>query len=156
MSKDVYDYLAKESVSDLTITHLDASTSSSAVDRTNVTYWGGPITLSRVIEASRTYPHGFPIPEASSIKTMAIANAASDTLKPDSPGLYQIVAVFSSVDVTVQLVDGTSVASIATAAAGVPFYPPSPLIITPTLYLQISNASGGEAAVGIPYHTVGL
>ena len=156
MSKDVYDYLAKESVSELTTTNLDASASSTAVDRTNVTFWGGPITLARVIEATRTYAHGLPIPEASAVDIMTIADGATDDLKPTSPGLFQLVSIFSSAAVTLQLVGTGGTTLLGTLSAGAVFINPAPLILSPTLYLQVANASGGEATVSIAYHTVGL
>jgi hypothetical protein len=156
MSKDVYDYLAKESVSELNITNLDAASSSTAVDRTNVTFWGGPITLARVMEATRTYPHGLPIPEASAIDSMSIDDASSDTLKPTSPGIFQIVSIFSSADVSLQLTGTGGTTLLASLSAGAVFLPPYPLKITPTLYLQVANTSGGTANVTVAYHTVGL
>jgi hypothetical protein len=156
MSKDVYDYLAKDLVSELNITNLDASTSSTAVDRTNVTFWGGPITLARVIEATRTYPHGLPIPEASAIDTMNIDDASSDTLKPTSPGIYQIVSIFTTADVSLQLTGTGGTTLLGSLPATNVFLPPAPLMITPTLYLQVANASGGSASVTIAYHTVGM
>lgn len=157
MSKDVYDYLAKESVSELNITNLDSSTSSTAIDRTNVTFWGGPITLARVMEATRTYPHGLPIPEASAVASMSIDDGSSDSLKPDSPGLYQIVSIFTTADVSLQLVGAPAGGTLlATLLGGAVFLPQTPFIITPTLYLQVANASGGSATVTIAYHTLGL
>jgi len=51
----IYDQLAKESFSDLTITQLNAGTSVTAVDQATISYWKGPLTLSRVLEASRKH-----------------------------------------------------------------------------------------------------
>jgi hypothetical protein len=156
MSKDVYDYLAKESVSELTITNLDASASSTSVDRTNVTFWGGPITLARVMEATRTYAHGLPIPEASAVDVMTIADGASDTLKPTDPGLFQLVSIFSSADVSLQLVGTGGTTLLGSLSGGAVFLPQSQFVLSPTLYLQVANSSGGEATVSVAYHTVGL
>jgi len=153
---DIYDLLATQEVNVTTLSQLDGAVKNTIIDRTNTKFWNGPITVYRTIEASRTYPHGHPIPERSSIDVMAIDDASSDSLKPESPGLFHIVSVFSTADVAILLTDGASFSVIGTAAAGVPFLPPSPLIITPTLYLMIQNSSGGSAAVTIPYHTVGL
>ena len=153
---DLYKYLATSQLADVTTEQLNNASKSTYINASNLEFWRGPITVARLMQSTRTYCEGYPIPELSSIKTMAISDAGSDTLKPTSPGLYQIVGVFSSAAVSVQLVDGTSVVDIAAVSAGVPFYFPAPLIITPTMYLQISNASGGAAAVGVPYHTVGV
>ena len=156
MSKDVYDKLAKESVSELTITHLDASTSSSAVDRTNIAYWGGPITLNRVIEASRTYPHGMAIPNESGIESLTIADAGAGSFKPIGSTVIDIVSIVSNEIVSVHLYDSTTSSLVVTLQANTPHVFNPKLVITPSLYLLFSNGSGSEATVTIPYHKVGL
>jgi hypothetical protein len=83
---DVYDLLATQAVSATTLAQLDSSIKNSIIDRTNTKFWNGPITIYRTIEASRTYPHGLPIPELSAVDSMSIEDSQTDTLKPNSPG----------------------------------------------------------------------
>ena len=58
----IYDQLAKEALSELTVTQLNAGSSVTAIDQATVNYWKGPITLARILESSRTYAHGHIIP----------------------------------------------------------------------------------------------
>lgn len=156
MPVDIYDLLASQDVSVTTLTQLDSAIKNTTIDRTNTKFWNGPITVYRTIEASRTYPHGHPIPEASSIEALTVEDGAGGSLKPDSPGLFQVVSIFTTADVSILLTDGATSSLLSTLSAGASFFPPAPLIITPTLYLSIVNSSGGAASVTIPYHTVGL
>jgi hypothetical protein len=156
MPVDIYDLLASQDVSVTTLTQLDSAIKNTTIDRTNTKFWNGPITVYRTIEASRTYPHGHPIPERSSIEALTVEDAASGSFKPDSPGLFQIVSISTTADVVILLTDGATSSLLAAVSSGAVFSPPAPLIITPTLYLSIVNSSGGPASVTIPYHTVGL
>jgi len=156
MPVDIYDLLASQDVSVTTLTQLDSAIKNTTIDRTNTKFWNGPITVYRTIEASRTYPHALPIPERSAVATMALDDGASDVLKPTSPGIYQIVSIFSTADVSLQLTGTGGTTLLGAIVGGNVFLPPSGIKITPTLYLQVANASGGAAAVSIAYHTVGL
>ena len=157
MPVDVYDLLATQAVSATTLAQLDSSIKNSIIDRTNTKFWNGPITIYRTIEASRTYPHGLPIPELSAVDSMSIEDGQDDTLKPDDPGLFQIVSIFSDKDVSLQLTGTGGTTLLGSLSAGGVFLPTGGrLIITPSLYLQVANASGQTATVTIAYHTVGL
>jgi hypothetical protein len=156
MPVDIYDLLASQDVSATTLTQLDSAIKNTSIDRTNTKFWNGPITVYRTIEASRTYPMGNPIPEASAVDIMTIADGATDTLKPTTPGLFQLVSIFSSAAVSLQLVGTGGTTLLSSLSGGAVFLPTYPFILTPTLYLQVANASGGEATVSIAYHTVGL
>jgi hypothetical protein len=156
MPVDIYDLLASQDISVTTLTQLNSAIKNTVIDRTNTKFWNGPITVYRTIEASRTYPHGHPLPEASSVEALTVEDGAIGSLKPDSPSLFQVVSFFSTAAVSIILTDGAQSSLLTALSAGTPFVPPSPLIITPTLYLSIVNNSGEQAAVSIPYHTVGL
>jgi len=124
MSKDVYDYLAKESVSELTITNLDASASSTAVDRTNVAFWGGPITLARVMEATRTYPQGLPIPESGGVSVAFVPAGDSTTIQPPGSEIWRLTGVSLAGEggtstITISYYDGTTEQPIKTGISAV-------------------------------------
>jgi hypothetical protein len=152
----IYDQLAKEPLSDLTITQLNSGSSVTAIDAATLNYWRGPITLHRIAGSSRTYPHGLPIPEASGIESATVADAGSATMKPTGSEIWEIQAIDSTADVMYSLYDGASVVQLVASPSAAPFIPTSPLFLTPTLYLIISNSSGGEATVGLAYHKVSL
>ena len=149
----IYDQLAKESLSDLTVTQLNAGSSVTAVDQATINYWKGPITLARILESSRTYAGGLPIPEASGISSNTIADSANATVKPTGTEIWRIQSINSTADVTVTLFDGTTNALLMTGTSPQIF---ANLFLTSTLYLMIGNASGGEATCNISYHKVSL
>jgi hypothetical protein len=150
----IYDQLAKEQVSELTITQLHSGTKVTAVDSATLDYWRGPITLHRVLSSSRTYANGLPIPEASAVATATVADASVETIKPTGTEIWQVQAIDSNVAVGYALFDGTT--SVPLASGSDAYIPSSPLFLTPTLYLSISNGAGSEATVGLAYHKVSL
>jgi hypothetical protein len=149
----IYDQLAKESLSDLTITQLNSGASVTAVDAATLNYWRGPITLHRIAGSSRTYPHGLPIPEASAVESVTVADSAVGTIKPQGSEIWLIQALSSDAEVSLALFDGTSSVLLF---AGTAFIPTQPVYLTPTLYLSIANGSGGSADVNLAYHKVSL
>jgi hypothetical protein len=152
----LYDYLVTTKISEATVQQLDSSSKSTFVNDSNVNFWRGPITVSKVIDASRTYPHGLPIPEVSSIEALTVANAASGTIKPTGSEIWVVQALDSTAEVLYSLFDGSAAVQLIPAPSATPFIPTSPLFLTSTLYLIIANASGGEATVGMAYHKVSL
>ena len=153
--RSIYEQLTGVKIDDATIEQLDF-TRNTFIDDASIDYWKGIITISKVLDASRTYPHGLAVPGASEVKSATIANGASATMKPTGSEIWMVQALDSSADVVYSLFDGsTSVPLIASASAD-PFLPSSPLFLTPTLYLMIGNGSGGEATVGLAYHKVSL
>lgn len=152
----LYDYLVTTQISEVDIDQLDAAAKNTFINESNIEFWRGPITVSKVIEASRTYPHGLPIPASSSIESETIANGASGSIKPTGSEVWMIQAIDSTEEVGYSLYDGTALVPLTAAATAAPFIPTSPLFLTPTLYLIIGNGSGSEATVGLAYHKVSL
>jgi hypothetical protein len=171
----IYDQLAKESFSDLTITQLNAGTSVTAVDQATINYWKGPLTLSRVLEASRTYAGGvLPIPEASGIETVTVDASGSGIVQPPGSEIWQIQGIQGTGQ------GGTATASIfwfngsvavkidasqPMTASGSTFdysaTPPitgaQPLTLTNSLYLSFAEVGGTYAVeFSIAYHKVSL
>lgn len=150
---DLYDYLVTTQIDEVSIEQLDTATRSTYINKSNIEFWRGPITVSKVIEASRTYPHGLPIPALCGVSTNSIANAATATVKPTGTEIWRIQSIHSSADVTVSLFDGTTNALLMSGSSPQVF---SNLFITPTLYLAMTNGSGGVAVCNISYCKVGL
>lgn len=150
---NLYDYLKTNSVSDTTITQLDSATKSTFINERNIGFWKGPLTVARVIESSRTYAHGLPLPEAGAIIANSIDNGASATVKPTGTELWKVEAISNMADMTVSLFDGSTYCPIQTGTTPGVY---SNLIITPTLYLIIANASGDTAISNVAYSKVGL
>lgn len=149
----IYDQLSKKAISEVTMSLLNSGTGVTAVDRKSIDYWSGPITLSRVLDASRTYPHGLPIPELSTISSNTIADGATAQLKPTGTEIWSIQSIISTADISVSLFDGATNATIHTGTNPQVY---SNLYIDSTLYIVMANGSGDEATCNISYHKVGL
>jgi hypothetical protein len=149
----IYDQLAKESLSEMTLTQLNAGASVTAVDEATINYWRGIITLHRIASSSRTYAAGLPIPEASAVSSNTIADSASASVKPEGTEIWRVQSIHSSADLTVTLFDGTTNAVLMSGSSPQVF---ANLFLTPTLYLVITNGSGDSAVCNVAYHKVGL
>ena len=92
----IYDQLAKESLSDLTVTQLNAGSSVTSVDQATINYWKGPITLARILQSSRTYAGGtLPIPETGTIETLVVTAGGDTTIQPTGTELWRIKAIYA-------------------------------------------------------------
>ena len=118
----IYNQLAKESLSELTVTQLNSGSSVTAVDRATINYWKGPITLSRIVQSSRTYPWGLEIPETGAITTVDVAAGDSDTLQPTGTEIWRIKAIYAiatggTATITMAYTDGASIVPIKVGAS---------------------------------------
>jgi hypothetical protein len=152
--RSIYEQLTGVKVDDATVEQLDF-TRNTFIDDASIDYWKGVITISKVLDASRTYPHGLAVPGASEVESATIANGAAGTMKPTGSEIWMVQALDSNHAVTYALFDGATQVPIAGATAD-PYTPSSPLYLTPTLYLIAANGSGETATVNMAYHKVSL
>jgi len=163
----IYDQLAKESFSDLTITQLNAGTSVTAVDQATINYWKGPLTLSRVLEASRTYAGGtLPIPETGEITTEALGAGSSISFQPSGTEIWQVLGIQITADagtptIKVFLDSGSATCIMHSGSSSTSpgsFFPfEAPFTISNTLYLTVFNLDGANGAIAtLAYSKVGL
>ena len=148
----IYDYLAKKSVAELTIEELNSATKLTNLDPVNIEFWQGVITLNRVLQDSRTFPHGLPIPGTGDVHILTIADGSSSTLAPTGTEIWRVV----NLDVdncSVAFIDGSGNLSPITAGGDTKWVP---LEISADLYLAFSNASGSEQKPSIAYFKVAL
>ena len=174
VNPSIYDQLAKEPLSDLTVTQLNSGSSVTAIDQATIEYWRGPITLARIAQSSRTYAHGLPIPEASVIEVIPILAGESAVIQPSGSEVW-----------TIQGIEGTGVGGAATCSlswydgssevvidAGQSFSsggndfeysttPPitaaQPLTLTNSLYLKIAETGTSVAVIfNVAIHKVSL
>ena len=166
----IYDQLAKESLSDLTVTQLNAGSSVTAVDQATINYWKGPITLARILESSRTYAHGLPIPETGAVTQVAVAGGADSDLQPTGSELWVIKSIFAiatggEATCNVSLYDGSSSVpirvGISVSTSGGPIDLNEtvswPLHVSNSLYLNFAETGGSNAVTFfVAYFKVGL
>jgi len=153
---DIYNLLTGFKIDDATITQLDSATKESFVNEDNADFWRGPIFISKVLEAGRTYPHGLPIPDLSAVNSQVVANGASGTLQPTGTEVWLIESISNTGGtILMQLADGSAVSTIKSLAAGADYQPSAPLYITNSLYLALT-ASSDDCTVTVAYHKVSL
>jgi hypothetical protein len=169
-SPDIYDQLAKEPLSDLTITQLNAGSSVTSIDSATIDYWRGPITLARILESSRTYAGGtLPIPETGAVTQVAVAGGGDGDLQPSGTELWTIKAIFAiasggSATGRLSYYDGSSVVpfntgiSIATSGTIIDLNETTPpLILSNKLYLNFAETGGANSVTFfIAYYKMGL
>jgi hypothetical protein len=152
MATTIYELLTGVKIEDATITQLDSATGRTFVDNQSIEFWQGVLTLSHVMKAARTYPHGLPIPESGAVHIETIANGASATIGPEKTEIW----VIENIDVdncSVAFIDEAGNISPITRDAQAQW---SRFYITRTLKLAFSNASGSEQTPSIAYLKVSL
>ena len=148
----IYDLLAKKPLSQITVSDINTAMARTKTDTASFDFWQGVLMLQAAMTSSRTYGHGLPIPEASNIETQTVADGGTYQLKPTSPEMYEIVSIFSGAT-TLSLTDGSGATPVPMDSNGNLY---SPIIITPTLFLNVDNSSGGSVSVAIAYNKVSL
>lgn len=154
MSKDpsIYDYLAKQNISELTVENLNEMTKVSAIDPSNIEFWSGVITVARAMNESRTFPHGLPIPETMALEVLTIADSSTAPLKPSGDTEIWRIENIDLDNCVGGFYDGVNFSPFPTAA---PFNSP-PFYITAQVYLMFNNGSGGEQTPSVVYSKVAL
>ena len=110
----IYEQLTGVKISDATVSQLDF-TKNTFIDSNSIGWWKGPITISKVMEASRTYAGGtLPIPETGAIEVIALGAGESKTFKPTGTEIWNIKGMFGvatggAATVTLAVTDGTTV-----------------------------------------------
>ena len=169
---DAYDYLATSKVSELTVAQLEQSLENSFLNKSNIEFWKGPITMHRLLEVSRTYPWGIAIPEQSAIFVPDDPAGAGGTLTIRPPGteVWNIKAIRGfgiggSATTTISYEDGTSILNLRVgdtiAQTGTPYdmntNNDGPVVLTNSLYLTIEETGASYGiTVMVAYNKVSL
>jgi len=148
----IYDLLAKQSISDLTVANLNSATKHSAIDPVNIEFWSGVITVARAMEESRTMAHGLPIPESGTVHIETIADSAAATIAPEGTEGWQVLHIHLS-GCSAGLVDGSGNVSPYDASLQRPC---GSLFLSRHMSLAFSNASGSTQTPSIAYFKVAL
>jgi len=154
MRPDIYELLASQQASSTTVTQLNTATKATYIDRSNVEFWAGMITVGRMMRESRTNTGGLPIPETSAIDVLSIADGATEKFG-DTLGDTEIYLVHN-VDLdncSVGYFDDTNVSPITPNGDG---QIQLPLYVTKLTYLIFSNASGSAQTPSLTYSKVSL
>jgi hypothetical protein len=162
----IYDYLTTKTVSAITQAQLNSGSKNTYAVENNIEFWKGPITLHRVLEASRTYPGAqMPIPELSAVANSPPFSESAHAFIPSGTEIWavkaiQVVADGGTDTAVISLNDGSSTCMMYAAATSTSvqsFFPwESPLLITGSLYLEVENSGTNNFTCAIAYDKVGL
>ena len=150
----IYDQLASTKVSAVTTENLDASAKSTFIQKENVEFWAGPITIARLLEHTRTYCGGLPIPEQGGVEVVTIEDSASGVIQPSGTEVWLVQGI--DVDsCAISLTDGVNSVNFA-SDSGYISRTRNPIYLTNSLFFLFTNASGGQQTPSLAYHKVGL
>jgi hypothetical protein len=153
MEPSIYDKLAARQMSETTISEFNKITKDTFIDKKNVEFWSGVITVARAMEESRTYSHGLPIPESGTMGTVTVADGASESIKPTGTEVWQVQTI-SSDSCTAFLTDGSGIMPVTLGGDNATVT--GPLYLTAKIWIGFQNGSGSSQTPGIAYHKVGL
>ena len=152
----IYDLLASQLLSETTVTQLNNASKSTFVQDKNIEFWSGIITVARALEESRTYSHGLPIPEASSIESVSVADGAADIkLQPSGTEIWLIQALDLD-SCTMMFTDGSTGFPYSSSVDYIS-RTRNPLYLTNTLYVEFTSPGSGDTKTPkIAVHKVSL
>jgi len=166
---DLYDYLATSKVSEVTVAQLEQSLENSFINKSNIEFWKGPITVHRLLEVSRTYPWGLPIPEAGDIGEVNVDAAGTAVIQPPGSELWQITGMEGTGQVGSAVIDlmwftGTAfvlmVSAMTLTTVGnmidINEKVSAPFILSNSLYLAVTATPANAATIKFAYHKVSL
>lgn len=158
MPTDIYNLLTGVKIDDATVAQLDTATGRTFVDRESIEFWQGILTLSHVMKAARTYPHGIVIPETGAVHIETIADSANATITPTGTEVWRVQNLdLDSCTASLRDADGNS-SPLTFAFTGGPYDPPPsfPIYLSASMSLLLVNASGAPQTPSIAYHKVSL
>jgi len=149
---DIYELLAAQQASDTTTTQLNSALKSTYIDKSNVEFWSGVITVAKALENSRTNSHGLPIPETGSTATVTIADGGNKPIKPTGTEVWLVQNIdFDSCTAAFTDGDGNySIMDNGDPRKSSQFY------LSSNLFITFFNGSGGEQTPSIAYYKVSL
>jgi len=149
----IYDLLAQQEISDLTVANLNKATENTAIASRNVEFWSGIITVARALEESRTYAHGLPIPELGTVVADEIADTGNASYFATGTELWQVQNIHLPTGVAAYLRDSSSGKATELTATSIR---QGPIYLSATIGLLFINSSGGAATPTFGYYKVSL
>lgn len=150
MSSNIYDLLTGIQIDGVTLSQLATAGERTYVDRDNIEFWQGILTLSHVLKGVRTYAHGLPIPEESVVGTIPVGDGQTEDVQPTGTQVWLLQNLHAD-SCNFFLYDGSSETEITLGTSDL-----TPLYLTNTCYLRIKNGAGAEKNPSWAYHKVGL
>tara|TARA_R110000824_G_scaffold337473_1_gene524061 strand:+ start:69 stop:524 length:456 start_codon:yes stop_codon:yes gene_type:complete len=151
MAQTIYDLLTGVKIDEATVAQLDSATGRTFVDKESIEFWQGILTLSHVMKAARTYPHGIVIPETGFVIAQEIADGANATYSPTGTEVWQVMNIdIQGCVAALRDADGNmSVLTADTFKAGT-------IYLTSTMTIFFNNGAGEAKTPTVAYLKVSL
>jgi hypothetical protein len=168
--QDIYDYLATSKVSEVTTAQLEQSLENSYINKSSIEFWKGAITVHKLLEVSRTYPLGAPIPEAGAVSSNPGDAGGTLNIQPPGTEIWNVVGMFGigiggTATVKLSYTDGTNYvlmrSGVSLPIAGSTFdmneHFSSPVHLTNSLYFQFEETGTSNAIqIFVAYQVLSL
>ena len=154
---DIFDYLAKSTVAQTKQSSLNDSVKSTNIDRTNVKAWQDAIMIAKAIEDSRTFARGLPIYDTGTVVSADLDDGSNVTHTPTGTEIWLLLALDANQCTTaLRDGDGNMVALTVDAAQSGTTALNSPVYLTSTMSLFITNSTGSTKTPAFSYIKVSL
>ena len=153
----IYDLLAKKSLANIQTEDIHTATSRTFADVASIPFWQGVMMLSKAVETSRTFANGLPIHTTGKVVSAALADGANITHTPSGTEIW-LLQVIDADQCTVALRDsaGQMAALTVDASTSVTTALNSPVYLTSSMSLFITNSTGDSKTPAFAYHKVSL
>jgi len=90
---DIYELLAQQKTSATTQEQLNKAAKSTFIDKSNIEFWSGIITVARAIGESRTFAHGLPIYDTGTIVAQEVSDGQVQSYTPTGTEIWMVQAI---------------------------------------------------------------
>lgn len=153
----IYDLLAKKSLANIQTEDIHTATSRTFADVASIPFWQGVMMLSKAVETSRTFANGLPIHTTGKVVSAALADGANVTHTPSGTEIWLLQAIDED-QCTFALRDSAGVMislRVDKAQSGTTVLN-SPVYLTSSMSLFITNSTGDSKTPVFAYHKVSL
>ena len=153
----IYDLLAKKSLANIQTEDIHTATSRTFADVASIPFWQGVMMLSKAVETSRTFANGLPIHTTGKVVSAALADGANITHTPAGTEIW-LLQVVDADQCTFALRDsaGSMAALVVDSATSGTTALNSPIYLTSSMSLFITNSTGDSKTPAFAYHKVSL
>lgn len=158
MRPDIYELLAAQQASATNQEQLNAAVKSTFIDKSNIEFWAGVITVARALNESRTFANGnLPVHTTGKVETKTLGASTSATYTPEGTEIWAVFAMTED-QCSFAVVDGNGDAQFITndvGASGTTVLR-QPIYLSSSLSLLVSNDTGTSKDPSFAYYKVSL
>ena len=153
----IYDLLAKKSLANIQPEDIHTATSRTFADVASIPFWQGVMMLSKAVETSRTFAYCLPIHTTGTVVSAALADGANVSHTPTGTEIWLLQAVSeSSCSFALKDSNGNIQQLLVEGATTGTTVLNSPIYLSSSMSLLISNASGSSQTPTFAYYKVSL